>query len=169
MATAKEKETTRTPEVVSKGKPLGPVTYLEHEMERMFRDFFGRPFPGMGLPRWFHAAEGFGIEKPAIEVYEEKDDVVVKAELPGLKREDLELNISDNLLTLKGDKKKEEEVKEKGYYYSERSYGSFTRTVEIPKEVQAEKAKAVFKDGVLEIRLPKTEEAKRKETRIKVE
>lgn len=145
------------------------IARMEREMERTFEDFLGRPGFGLGWPRRWRSWEELGIRGPAIEVYEEKDDVVVKAELPGMKRENLELNISDNLLTIRGEKKKEEEVKEKGYYYSERSYGSFTRTVEIPKGIQADKIRASFKDGVLEVRLPKTEEAKRKEVKIRVE
>jgi HSP20 family protein len=72
-------------------------------------------------------------------------------------------------LTIKGEKKQEEEGKKEGYYRSERSYGSFVRTLELPREVQTDKVKAAFKNGVLEIRLPKTEEAKKKETKVKVE
>jgi HSP20 family protein len=78
------------------------------------------------------------------------------------------VNLSDNLLTIHGEKKQEEEKKEKGYYYSERSYGSFSRSIQLPTDVQPEKVSASFKDGVLEIRLPKTEEVKRKEVKIKV-
>jgi HSP20 family protein len=109
------------------------------------------------------------FREPAIEIYEEKDDVIIKADVPGMKKEDLDINISGTLLTIKGEKKQEEEVKKKGYYYSERSYGSFLRTIDLPKEVQIDKARAHFKDGVLELRLPKTEEAKRKDVKIKVE
>jgi HSP20 family protein len=145
------------------------IARAEREMERMFGGFWGRPWFGLNLPRRLRLWEDLGVRGPAIEVYEEKDDVVVKAELPGLKKEDLEVNISDHLLTIKGERKKEEEVKEKGYYYSERSYGGFTRTIEIPKDVRHDKIWATFKDGVLEVRLPKTEEATRKEVKIKVE
>jgi len=90
-------------------------------------------------------------------------------ELPGIEKEDIEVNISGNLLTVKGEKKKEGEIKEENYYRLERSYGSFSRTVELPKEVQIEQARASFKNGVLEIRLPKTEEAKKKEIKVRVE
>lgn len=152
-------------------RPFSELPRMERDMERMFEDFLTRPWSGLGWPRRWRLREDIGIRGPAIDVYEEKDDVVVKVELPGMKKEDLELNISDNLLTIKGEKKKEEEVKEKekGYYHSERSYGSFARTVEIPKDIQADKIRASFKDGVLEVRLPKTAEAKRKEVKIKVE
>ncbi len=109
------------------------------------------------------------ITTPTVDLYEEKDDIVVKAELPGLEKEDIEVNLSDNRLTIRGEKKQEEEVKRENYYRSERSYGSFSRTLELPREVQTDKVKAAFKNGILEIRLPKTEEAKKKETKIKVD
>ena len=104
-----------------------------------------------------------------MDLYEEKDEIVAKVELPGMEKDDIEVNITDHRLTVKGEKKKEKEIKEENYYRSERSYGSFIRALDLPKEVQAEKAQASFKDGVLEIRLPKTEEAKKKEIKVKVE
>ena len=105
-------------------------------------------------------------------VYEEKDEIIVKAELPGMDKSDVEVNISDSELTLKGEKKKEEKVEEENYFRCERSYGAFFRSVELPTDVQADKIKASFKNGILEVRLPKTEEAKAKKTKeikIKVE
>jgi HSP20 family protein len=104
-----------------------------------------------------------------VDVFEEKDDIVVKAEIPGIDKDNIEVNLSDHILTIKGQKKKEEEVKEENYYRSERSYGSFVRTLELPKEVHADKVKANFKNGVLEVRMPKTEEAKAKEIKVQVE
>ena len=104
-----------------------------------------------------------------MDLYEEKDEIVVKAELPGMEKDNIEVNLSDDRLTIKGEKKKEEEIKKENYYRSERSYGSFVRTLELPGEVQADKVKANFKNGVLEIRLPKTEQAKKKETKVRVE
>jgi HSP20 family protein len=86
-----------------------------------------------------------------------------------MSKEDIQVNVTDHLLIIKGEKKKEEEIKEGDYYRSERSYGSFSRSVDLPGEVQIENAKASFKNGVLEIRLPKTEEAKRREIKVKVE
>lgn len=148
-------------------RPFSGLARMEREMERMFEDFFGRHF-GLGWPERLRFRE-IGSRGPAIEIYEEKDDVMVKAELPGMQKEDLDLNISGNLLTIRGEKKKREEVKEKGYYYSECSFGTFERSIEIPKDVQPDKVRASFKDGILEVRLPKTDEAKRKEIKIKVE
>jgi HSP20 family protein len=162
MPKEKEKETRE----VTPWRPFSELSRIEREAERMFGDYFRRPFWGVSWPERFRE---IGFREPAIEVYEEKDDVVVKAEIPGMKKEDLDINISDSHLTIKGEKKQEEEIKKKGYYYSERSYGSFMRTIELPNEVKTDKAYANFKDGVLEVRLPKTEEAKKKEVKIKVE
>ena len=109
------------------------------------------------------------LEAPAVDLFEDKNDIVVKAELPGMEKENVEVKLTDHMLTIKGEKKKEEEIKEENYYRSERSYGSFIRTLELPADVHADKVKASFKNGVLEVRLPKTEEAKSKEIKVKVE
>lgn len=162
MLKEKEKETRE----VTPWRPFSELSRVERDMEHLFGNFFRRPFLGLTWPEQFREV---GFREPAIEVYEEKDDVVIKAEIPGMKKEELDINISGTILTIKGEKKQEEEVKKKGYYYSERSYGSFLRTIDLPKEVQTDKARAHFKDGVLEVRLPKTEEAKRKEVKVKVE
>jgi len=138
------------------------------ELDRMFEDFLGRTLRPFWPERWWPSART-GFATPAVDLYEEKDDIVVKAELPGMEKDNIEVNLSGNRLTIKGEKKEEEEVKKEGYYRSERSYGSFLRTLELPAEVQADKVKAAFQNGVLEIRLPKSEEAKKKEIQVKVD
>ena len=145
---------------------------IEQNVERMFEDLWARPWRSLidfGWPRHRHLWTDLEATSPAIEISEDKNDVLVKAELPGMKKEDLEINVEERLLTIRGEKKKEEERKGEGYFYSERSYGAFERCIEIPRDVQSDKAHATFKDGVLEVRLPKTEEAKRKEVKIKVD
>ena len=109
------------------------------------------------------------IEPPVVDFYKEKDDLVVKAELPGIEKQDIEVNVTDHTLTIKGEKKKEEKAEEANYYRSERSFGSFRRTLELPSDVKAEKVKASFRNGILEVRLPKTEVAKTKEIEVAVE
>src|SRR6185369_11800560 len=147
---AKEKET----KAVEPRRPFMDLSRWEREMDRMMERFFDRrTFPG-----WPERA--MEIAAPAVDLYEEKDEIVVKAELPGMDKNNIEVNLSDHQLTIKGEKKKEEEVKEKNYYRTERSYGAFLRTLELPADVQGEKIKASFKNGILEVRLPKTEEAK---------
>jgi HSP20 family protein len=160
----KEKET----KALTAWRPFSEMARWEREMERMFDDFFGRRLRPLWGERWW-PARAVDVSVPAVDLYEEKDEIVAKVELPGLEKDDIEVNISNHLLTIKGEKKKEEEAKEANYYCSERSYGSFSRTVDLPKEVQVDKAQASFKKGVLEIRLPKSEEAKKKEIKITVE
>jgi HSP20 family protein len=140
----------------------------ESDVDRMFEDFLGHRRWPFWPERWWPTA-GMRITTPAVDLYEEKDDIVVKAELPGMERDNIEVNLSGKRLTIKGEKKQEQEVKKEGYYRSERSYGSFARSLELPREVQADKVKAAFKSGILEIRLPKTEEAKKRETKVKVD
>jgi HSP20 family protein len=166
MATRESKE-------IVKGEParaLSPFETMERRfaaMERMFEDFFRRPFSLLGPSRW-PAAE---IEEmtPAVDLFEEKDDVVVKAELPGMKKENINVDFRDGTLTISGEKKQEEKIEKKDYYRFERSYGSFSRSLRLPTDVQTDKAKASFKDGILEVRIPKTEEAKKKGRKIPIE
>lgn len=138
------------------------------EMERLFDEVFRRPFSLFGslMPR-VKAEEG--IISPAVDIYEEGDDLVVKAELPGIDKENIEVKVTDDYITISGEKKKEEKVEKKDYYRYERSYGSFSRTFRLPVDVQTDKAKAKFDKGILEIRIPKTEEAKTKERKLQIE
>jgi HSP20 family protein len=136
-------------------------------MEKWFEDAFRRPFSLFNHPlmRFSQAEEVV----PSIDILEDKGDIVVKAELPGVKKEDIDITLTDDTITISGEKKKEEEVKKKDYYRYESSYGSFCRTFSLPSEVQSDKAKTKMKDGILEIRIPKTEEAKKKEVKVKIE
>jgi HSP20 family protein len=151
-------------------RPSSALSVFE-QMDRLFEDFFGRRFgpwwPGARWPeiRWPAEME----VSPSVDIFEDKDEVVVKAEIPGMVKEDVDVNIAENTLTISGEKKKEEKVEKKDYYCLERSYGSFSRSFHLPSDVQTEKAKATFKNGILEIRLPKTEEAKKKEIKVKIE
>lgn len=134
-------------------------------MESMFDGFF--PLRTPRFPDWSKFGSS-ALKVPAVDVFEEGDAVVVKAEIPGAKKDEIEVSLTDSVLTISGEKERKEEVKEDKYYRCERSYGSFSRSVELPGEVQAGKAQATFTDGVLEIRLPKTEESKRKAVKLKI-
>jgi HSP20 family protein len=143
---------------------------MERWFDRMVEDFWRRPFPSLMRPeRWWPAEAGMMMRMPAVDVYEEKDDVVIKAETPGLSKEDISVQVTDSTMTIKGEKKREEEVKEDDYYRCERSFGSFTRAVNLPCDVKADQVKASFKNGVLEVRMPKTEEAKKKAITVKID
>lgn len=138
------------------------------EIEKLFEEMWKRPFSLFGslMPRLKSEAD---VIAPAVDIFEEGDDIVLKAELPGLDKNDIEVKITDDYITISGEKKREEKVEEKNYYRYERSYGSFSRTFRLPVEVQTDKAKAKFDKGVLEIRIPKTEEAKTKERKLQIE
>ena len=168
MSEATKRALIKKPETTVLPTAFETMSRLEQDMERMFHEFWRRPF----LSLWDHERTwpgGLSLQMPAVDVYEEKDEVVVKAELPGLSREDLDVTLTESTLTLKGEKKNEEEIKERNFYRSERSSGSFVRTIELPSEVKTDQTKASFKNGILEIRLPKTEDAKKKVTKVKID
>ena len=103
---------------------------------------------------------------PAIEVFEKEDRFLVKAELPGMKEEDIDISAVGDTLTIKGERKVESEVKEEDYYCCERSYGSFFRSIALPSHVDAQKIEASYEDGVLEVSLPKIPEVKPKKISV---
>ena len=137
--------------------PWRPLREIE-DWERYLEDFFGRPM-------WRLPAEERGW-MPALDVFEKGDKFVVKAELPGMKEEDIDVSVVGNTLMIKGEKKTESEVKETDYYRSERAYGSFYRSVPLPSTVDADKIKADFEDGVLEVSLPKSAAIKPKKIAV---
>jgi len=139
-----------------------PFHELRKEMDRLFQDFFGTKSL---LPERWESIEWV----PAIDVSETESEVIVKADLPGVTPEDIEINIVDNVLTIKGEKKREKEEKKENYYRVERYYGSFLRSVQLPSEVEVEKVKATYKDGVLKVVLPKKAEAAKKVIKVEVE
>lgn len=138
---------------------------MRRDMERLFEEFFE---PSARRRRWWPTPAEAGAIVPNINVYDRKNEIVLKAELPGVEKDNIALAITKDSITLKGESKKDEEVKEEDYYSREISYGSFARTISLPAEVDGEKAKASFKNGVLEVVLPKKEEAKPKEIKVQV-
>jgi len=142
--------------------PWQPFRAME-EMERRFDDIFGRSL----LPTLWRRLP---LEErgwvPPLEVFEKEDKFVVKAELPGLKEDDIDVSVIGDTLTIKGEKKAETEVKEEDYYCCERSYGSFFRSIALPATVDAKKIEADYEDGILEVSLPKAPEVKPKKIAI---
>ena len=138
------------------------------DFERMRRDMdrFWDSFLEGGQRR---KTDDSGEWFPSLDVAETKNDLVVKAEVPGMDAKNIDISISDGVLTIKGEKKEEREEKEADYHLVERSYGAFTRSIRLPAEVHGDKINATYKNGVLKITLPKSEEAKKKEIKIKVE
>jgi len=130
---------------------------LHNEMDDLFDGFFrGLDRPFAGYKAW-----------PAIDVAEEENAIVVRAEVPGCKAEDIDISVYGNTLTISGEKKLEEEKKEKGYYHVESTYGSFRRELALPTDVDMSKVEATCKDGVLSITLPKAASAKAVKVKVK--
>ncbi len=142
--------------------PWRPFRELE-EMERRFGDMLSWPL----LPAVWRRIPTMEMGwAPAIDVFEKEDKFVVKAELPGMKEEDIDISVVGNTLTIKGERKAESEVKEDNYYYCERSYGSFSRSIDVPSNVDAKKIEASYEDGILEVSLPKIPEVKPKKISV---
>jgi HSP20 family protein len=140
--------------------PLRDFSEIQSEMNRLFDGFFGRPSQMQGAMERVWA--------PALDMYETKDELVVTADLPGLSEKDIHLSITGDMLTLRGERRWDQAVKQESYFRGERWYGRFERAVPLPIPVQADKVKASYRDGVLIIKLPKTEEIKPKEIKIDV-
>lgn len=146
------------PKDITKWDPFREFSTLRSEMERVFDSMLGR------YPR--DRVEG--LWAPLVDVEETKDNIIARIELPGMKKEDIKVTLMNNILTISGERKHEAEEKGKTYYRIERAYGRFQRTIELPADVMSDKAKASYKDGILELVVPKSEKAKEKEIAIDV-
>ncbi len=138
-------------------EPAREMMTLREAMDRLFDDAFTRPL----------SLSGNAWAVPAVDMYQTDNEVVVKAALPGIKSDDVQINVTGEVLTIKGEARQKEEVKEKAYHIREQRWGMFERSIVLPTEVVADKAKAEFENGVLTITLPKAEEVKPKTITIK--
>lgn len=158
---SREVTVTRTP-AATPLETLPPISRIEremlttlHDMERWFEDTLHRPFFGFHRLPLADMMERRGMNfVPTIDMYEDGNELVVKAELAGMKREDIKLELSGNMLTLSGEKRGEEKVERKDYYHMEHTYGRFSRSLELPEGVGGDDIKAHFTNGLLEIRIP---------------
>ncbi len=141
--------------------PFRDIERMRREMDRLLDSFLegGIRRRGEEMEEWL----------PSLDVAETKNEIVVKSEVPGMDAKDIDISLSDGILTIKGEKKQEKDEKEENYHLVERSYGSLTRSIQIPTKVQGDKIQTSYKNGVLSIVLPKSEEAKKKAIKIKVE
>jgi HSP20 family protein len=146
--------------------PFGLMNRFAEEMERAFENFgMGRALvPGfgreLGARGW--GEMGSGIWSPQLEVFEREGQFVIRADLPGLSKDDVKVDITDEALTIQGERRQEHEEQREGYYRSERGYGRFFRRIALPEGVNADAAKASFRDGVLEITLPAPQRQERR-------
>lgn len=151
--------TIRTPFTRALGvwNPFRDEDRFETDFNRVFNSFWHRGVDDPAVVKgWL----------PSVDLYEEKGKVVVRAELPGIKKEDITLTLTEDTLTLQAERKQENEVKNERYHVREGSYGTFHRVLALPADVKAEKATADYKDGILTIHLPKTEETKARKIKI---
>jgi HSP20 family protein len=142
-----------------------PLASFQREMNRLFDNFFG----GFSLAPWEPLERGVTSSfTPRVDVSETDKEIKISAELPGMEEKDIDVSLTHDTLTIKGEKKAEAEEKGKDYYRIERSYGSFTRSLPLPVEVDTNKVEATFKKGVLEITLPKTAKALQETKKVAV-
>jgi len=139
--------------------PFRDIRTLQDEVNRLFSSNLTRFFNDEGIAR--------GAWSPNVDIFENKDQIVIEAELPGMNREDFDLSVENNVLTLYGERRFEKKDEGDNYHRVERSYGSFSRSFTLPQSVSAEGANAEFKNGVLRVSLPKREEVKARKIQIK--
>ena len=141
--------------------PFRNMSDVQGEVNHLFESFLGRPTTSSTAP-------ATRIWAPVLDVHETKDDLVLNFELPGITEKDVSLSITGDLLTLKGERTANRDFKDEDAYHVERVYGKFERSVQLPMPVQADKVKATYRDGVLEVKLPKAEEVKPKAIKIDI-
>ena len=139
--------------------PFGEMTTMQNRINRLFNE----PYWPKGR---MDDDSGMGMWNPVVDLYEKDDHFVIKAELPGVNKKDIAIDLKDRVLTLSGERLYENEVKEENYYRRERSYGKFQRVFTLPADVDSDKIKADFNDGLLQIEVPKPEEQKPKKVTI---
>lgn len=140
-------------------RPMSEAVTLRDAMDRLFDEAFTRP--------WGLTETGRYSMAPSVDMFETDSDVVIRATLPGLKAEDVEINVTGEMITIKGQSKQQSETKEKAYHIREQRWGAFERSLALPTTVLSDKAKAEFEDGILTITLPKAEEVRPKTITVK--
>lgn len=143
-------------------RPMRDMVGIQDEMNRMFDRFFSRDLwdeqEGISPASWY----------PFMDISEDKDEFRVQAELPGMKKDDVDITYTNGVLKIEGERKQQKEDKDVNYHRVERVYGKFCRTFQLPTQVQQDKISADFKDGILSVRLPKAEEVKPKQIQVKI-
>jgi len=146
---------------ITRYDPFRDLKSLQDEVNRLFSTNFSRSYGDEGIAR--------GAWTPNVDIFENKDEIVLEAELPGMNREDFELTIENNVLTLRGERRFEKRDEADNYHRVERAYGAFTRSFTLPQTVSAENAAAEYKNGVLRVTLRKREEVKARRIEVKGE
>ena len=143
---------------LTRWEPAREMMTLREAMDRLFDDAFTRPLS---------VRDGWSMASPAIDMYQTDNEVVVRASIPGIKAEEVQINVTGDILTLKGEASQEEDRKERSWHIREQRFGSFERSIVLPTDVKSDQAEAVFENGILTITLPKADEVKPKTINIK--
>jgi len=143
---------------LTRWEPVREMMTLREAMDRLFDDAFTRPLS---------VRDGWSMSAPAIDMYQTDNEVVVKASIPGIKAEEVQINITGDVLTLKGEVNKDEERNDRAWHIREQRFGSFERSIGLPTAVKTDKAEAVFENGILTVTLPKADEVKPRTINIK--
>jgi HSP20 family protein len=142
---------------ISRWEPFRDMLSLRADMDRLFSSLFGGAYE-----------EREGMWAPIVDIEEDNDSIMVKAEIPGMQKEDIKVSVQSNILTITGERKHESETKNKTFHRVERSYGKFSRMITLPTDVDSDKVKANYKDGILSITLPKPEAVKPKHIDVEI-
>lgn len=149
------------------GETKGMLAPFE-DLRKRINDLFEESWSGFGLTPFRPFGEGFGEVRPRVDVSETDKEIEISAELPGMDQEDVEVMVTEDRLTIRGEKKAEREQKDKGYHLVERSYGSFQRSFQLPSGIDTDKIDAGFNKGVLTVTLPKTAEAQKAAKKVAI-
>lgn len=156
-----ESKEIQSPQRVTPTRALSPFEEMDRLMESFFPRHWLRPFR-WEMPSWSELGAPLEMRTPRVDIIDRDNEIVVKAEIPGVKKEDLDVSMTESTVTIKGSTIHEEKQEKGNFYRCEISRGAFSRTVALPADVDTDKAKAVFNDGILELTIPKVEKSKRK-------
>jgi HSP20 family protein len=147
--------------------PLKEIESMCREMDSMWEEIFPTPRRSLLAP-WRRLASKDDTAIPAIDVIDKADEILVRCEMPGVEKKNIDVSVPEDTLTVKGEVEKDKEYKDEDYYHRERTYRSYTRSIHIPEKVKADKIKASVKDGMLNVHIPKAEELKPRKIKVEV-
>ncbi|MBI5453042.1 MAG: Hsp20/alpha crystallin family protein [Deltaproteobacteria bacterium] len=151
---------------LEKWNPLRELESMKREMDKIWDDVFASP-RRVEVP-WRRPAERGGVASPAVDIIDKPNEIIVKAEMPGVAKENIDISMQEGTLTLKGEIKEEAEKENGEYSYSERTYRYYSRAINIPVKIAAEAIKATLKDGILSVHLPKAEDLQPKKIKVEI-
>ncbi|MFQ5330267.1 MAG: Hsp20/alpha crystallin family protein [Thermodesulfobacteriota bacterium] len=153
---------------LEKWNPFKELDVMRREIDHLWDEFSPTSRRSLFAAPWRALTATEGVATPAVDVIDRQDSILVRAELPGVDKDKIDINVEDDNLIIKCEIKDEKEIKKEEYYHCERSYRSFARTIALPMKVEARKVKATFKDGILDVTLPKAEDMRPRRVHVDV-